>query len=81
MRTTRSLAKVVPSLIDNATGLFTIPSTRTDLAGFFRVQQQITKAIDTALVGAQVKLTPTQAAAWISSPYDSVRLGELRKLA
>lgn len=63
MRTTRSLAKVVPSLIDNATGLFTIPSTRTDLAGFFRVQQQITKAIDTALVGAQVKLTPTQAAA------------------
>lgn len=58
-----SLAKAVPALVDAETGLFTIPDTRSDLAGFFRVQQAITKAIDTALTRSQLSLTPREAAA------------------
>ena len=61
--TPSSLAKDVPALVDGKTGLFTIPDTRSDLAGFFRVQQAITKAIDTALTRSQVSVTPAEAAA------------------
>ncbi len=61
--TPSSLSRVVPGLVDKETGLFTIPDTRSDLAGFFRVQQAITKAIDTALTRSQTSLTPTEAAA------------------
>ena len=58
-----SLAKAVPALVDAETGLFTIPDTRSDLVGFFRVHQAITKAIDTALTRSQLSLTPREAAA------------------
>ena len=62
----------MPSLINNETGLFTIPSTKTDLPGFFRVHQQITKAIDTALVRSQIELTPALAAA---QDFKPIRFG------
>jgi len=58
-----SLAKALPALVDAETGLFTIPDTRSDLVGFFRVHQAITKAIDTALTRSQLSLTPREAAA------------------
>jgi len=60
--------------------LFTIPNTTDDLASFFRIQQALTKAIDTALIQRQASITPAQAAAQDFRPLrfgSSWRAGEI----
>ncbi|NQU37269.1 MAG: hypothetical protein HQ526_06670 [Actinobacteria bacterium] len=58
---TDGLMSLIPEL-ENSDGKFEIPDPTTDLAGFLKVQQGLTNAIDVQLVKASVELTAQSAA-------------------